>query len=166
MEVKTILSSRKPKASLKGNETLNITIIAQTQQLDTRLPVLPLATFDGTYSHKILSWDLWLRASWIWTTVAKIQQTSKNQNLKDEYFKTIRDYINSGHLIKCVESFQNNQYFLPHHAVTKSYIQVVYDASCSTSNGTSLNSHLLTEHPLQNDIRIIYFVIGEDILLP
>uniref|UniRef100_T1GKQ0 Uncharacterized protein n=1 Tax=Megaselia scalaris TaxID=36166 RepID=T1GKQ0_MEGSC len=53
MEVKTILSSRKPKASLKGNETLNITIIAQTQQLDTRLPVLPLATFDGDpYSWK------------------------------------------------------------------------------------------------------------------
>ncbi|XP_055909270.1 uncharacterized protein LOC129944103 [Eupeodes corollae] len=48
-------------------------------------------------------------------------------------------------------------YFLPHHAVMKEFssttkLRIVFDASCKTSDGTSLNDHLFIGPRLQDDI--------------
>lgn len=51
-------------------------------------------------------------------------------------------------------------YYLPHHAVYRlssstTKVRVVFDGSCKTSSGTSLNDHLLTGPKLQVDIVIL-----------
>lgn len=48
-------------------------------------------------------------------------------------------------------------YFLPHHAIlkpssTSTKLRVVYDASCKTSSGFSLNDTLMTGPKLQTNI--------------
>lgn len=51
-------------------------------------------------------------------------------------------------------------YYIPHHAIfressTTSRLRVVFNALCRTSNGTSLNDHLLFGPKLQTDLTAI-----------
>lgn len=91
----------------------------------------------------------------------KLQQP-QNRELLQEYCSTIQDYIDQGHLLKSNHSASSSPdgYYIPHHAVFKSSstttkVRVIFDASCRTTNATSLNDHLLTGPRLQHDIRNI-----------
>lgn len=92
------------------------------------------------------------------------RKLNSNNTLKNEYHKTIHTYIQSNYLMKVPNSIGSNpkEYYLPHHAVVKessstTKVRVVFDASCRSMDGTSLNNHLLTGAKLQKDIRDIIF---------
>ena len=86
-----------------------------------------------------------------------------------EYNQVLDEYLISGHMKEIAayekQSFDfipnsditNNCYYFPHHAVIKpssttTKLRVVFDASCKTSSGRSLNDELLVGPILQNDI--------------
>lgn len=83
---------------------------------------------------------------------------STSSELKSSYVQSIRDHIAQGHLVKASTSDLNSpHYFLPHHGVIKegsstTKLRIVFDASCKTSSGQSLNDTLLTGPKLQTDI--------------
>ncbi|XP_036347637.1 uncharacterized protein LOC118757014, partial [Rhagoletis pomonella] len=81
---------------------------------------------------------------------------SRNPALANTYREFINEYINKGHmtLLNNPEEARN---LIPHHCVTKAdssttKLRVVFDASCRTSNGKSLNDILLVGPTLQDDI--------------
>ncbi|XP_035232906.1 uncharacterized protein LOC118204716 [Stegodyphus dumicola] len=85
----------------------------------------------------------------------------ENSEFENQYKDFMHEYENLGHMElvtqNCLNRFQNEQYFLPHHAVIKpssttTKLRVVFDASCKTSNGKSLNSILGVGPKLQRDI--------------
>lgn len=86
-----------------------------------------------------------------------------NPHLKEEYHKTMRDYIDSGHMkVADPTDRKGKEFFCPHHPVfkissTTTKVRVVFDASCKTEDGSSLNDYLLTGPKLQTDIRDILF---------
>lgn len=83
-----------------------------------------------------------------------------NDKLRKGYEEYFNGYIEAGHLrLVTVEEISDTQncYFMPHHAVfkessTSTKIRVVFDASCKTTNGFSLNDRLLTGPVLQSDL--------------
>lgn len=91
------------------------------------------------------------------------KKLDKNPELKYAYTKTFKDYLESGHLSPVTKpSKEGCEYFLPHHAVVKdssstTKVRVVFDGSCRSGDGTSLNDHLLTGPKLQKDIRDVFF---------
>ncbi|XP_045455994.1 uncharacterized protein LOC123665778 [Melitaea cinxia] len=81
----------------------------------------------------------------------------RNETLKEEYLKVIREYIAMGHMIRS-ETTDKNFIYLPHHAVIRedkdtTKVRVVYDASASGSNGKSLNDAMMVGPVLQPDLR-------------
>lgn len=89
------------------------------------------------------------------------RKLNANSYLRTEYHKTITNYMQSNHLSKSMTP-TNIGYYLPHNAVTKessttTKVRVVFDASCKSFDGTSLNDHLLTGQKLQKDIREVIF---------
>jgi len=78
-----------------------------------------------------------------------------------EYKRFMQEYIELGHMRE-VNSYQelepNTQaYYLPHHAVrnetsTTTKFRVVFDGSCKTSTGLSLNDVLMVGPTLQDDL--------------
>lgn len=72
LEIRTIICSKKPRTSQRGNETLNTSIIAPpTQQFELRLPVLPLPSFDGNYNE-------WMAFNSIFTSTVHTSTTLEN----------------------------------------------------------------------------------------
>lgn len=72
------------------------------------------------------------------------------------YDQCIQQYLDLGHM-ELVTSHQQSHNYLPHHPVIKessstTKIRPVYDASCKTSNGNSLNSQLLVGPTIQIDL--------------
>src|SRR5436190_9696396 len=62
--------------------------------------------------------------------------------------------------LKEVESSTSPSYYLPHHAVYRptsetSKVRVVFDGSCKTTSGSSLNDHLYIGPKLQTDITLL-----------
>lgn len=74
---------------------------------------------------------------------------SKNQELSNYYKDFMREYVNLNHMEK-VENSNNiptSGYYLPHHGIWKkssstTKLRVVFDGSCSTTSGVSLNDLL------------------------
>ncbi|WP_369199194.1 hypothetical protein, partial [Streptomyces djakartensis] len=92
------------------------------------------------------------------------KKLSANTKLSTEYHKVIQTYISHGWLSKSNASNETSpyQYYLPHHAVEKessstTSTRIVFDGSCKTTDGTSLNDRLLTGKKLQKDIRDVLF---------
>lgn len=76
-----------------------------------------------------------------------------------EYQSFLKEYEELGHMTKVSSDSRKDTtiVFLPHHAVIRNHSQttrlrVVFNASCPTSNGTSLNDHLMTGPKLQTDL--------------
>jgi hypothetical protein len=85
---------------------------------------------------------------------------NKNPVLFNEYKQYIDSFLEAKHIRPAtVEEINDTRhsYFMPHHAVfkessTSTKIRVVFDASCETTNGFSLNNRLLIGPIIQSDI--------------
>ncbi|XP_055604125.1 uncharacterized protein LOC129752361 [Uranotaenia lowii] len=100
-----------------------------------------------------------------------------NPELKAMYVEFIHEYMLMGHMREVTEQKGQNEssqnfncqisqksesvvYYLPHHAVLKpdsttTKLRVVFDASCRTSTGVSLNDGLMVGPVVQNDLMSI-----------
>lgn len=83
-------------------------------------------------------------------------------NLQEQYSLFMSEYLSLGHMTRIVDYQQPRErvYHLPHHAViredsTTTKMRVVFDASCRTSTGSSLNDALMVGPTLQQDLRSI-----------
>ncbi|XP_036327135.1 uncharacterized protein LOC118739731 [Rhagoletis pomonella] len=81
----------------------------------------------------------------------------KNVLLKGEYTKFIQEFFELGHIEVARSCSSSKTYFMPHQAVfkpssTTTRVRVVFDASCKTDNGTSLNEQLLVGPTIQKDL--------------
>lgn len=82
-------------------------------------------------------------------------------NMYAEYRKFLQEYKDLGHMREVdnhMDSTPANQsYYLPHHAVrnetsTTTKFRVVFDGSCKSSSGVSLNDALMVGPTLQEDL--------------
>ncbi|XP_055605543.1 uncharacterized protein LOC129753723 [Uranotaenia lowii] len=88
------------------------------------------------------------------------RRLARNPALHEEYHKFMNEYIELGHMQKVEERDSKKRCFLPHHPVLKeasttTKVRVVFDASCKTSSGISLNDTLLLGPTIQQDLRSI-----------
>ena len=106
------------------------------------------------------------------------RKLEKNPTLKQMYSSFIEEYIQMGHMSKLSDmSLKSGEtsYFLPHHAAMKeesttTKLRVVFDGSCKTSSGISLNDLQLVGPTIQSDLLAILlrfrqhiFVVSADI---
>lgn len=80
----------------------------------------------------------------------------KNSELRVEYNDFMREYCELKHMSECDEE-SSEGFFLPHHAVLKTTslttkCRVVFDSSCKTDTGLSLNDVQYVGPTLQQDI--------------
>ncbi|GFW55992.1 integrase catalytic domain-containing protein [Trichonephila clavipes] len=81
-----------------------------------------------------------------------------NPNLKQLYRDFIHEYLDIGHMEQLSdESEPTVSYYMPHHGVLRldsksTPLRTVFDASCSTSTGESLNSILANGGVIQDDL--------------
>lgn len=90
--------------------------------------------------------------------IALERKFKQNDTLKQEYIKFMREYEHLGHMTRITNTkFQDNGYFLPHHAVLKetsitTKVRVVFDASAKTNSGISLNDTLMIGPTIQQTL--------------
>ncbi|XP_060879186.1 uncharacterized protein LOC132951391 [Metopolophium dirhodum] len=95
------------------------------------------------------------------------KRLQKDTQLKRDYVKFMSEYEALGHMERIDKEIENKdeegKYYIPHHAVrndssTTTKLRVVFDASCKTDTGVSLNDILL------KDITKMYrqFLVVED----
>lgn len=79
----------------------------------------------------------------------------KNQELNSIYVEKMRDLMRAGHLILATENPKPGElvYYIPHHIIEKDN-RVVYDASCKTNKGISLNDIQMLGAKLQKDLHL------------
>lgn len=77
----------------------------------------------------------------------------------NQYQSFLREYAELGHmeLVASKNLAVHPSFYLPHHGVCQQYgssikLRVVFNGSCKTSNGTSLNDILYSGEKLQNDL--------------
>lgn len=75
----------------------------------------------------------------------------KDPELEAEYGKTMQEYLDNGYMKRTCRSPVGPVYYLPHHAVRKKF-RVVFDASCLTDQGISLNECQLVGERLQEEL--------------
>ncbi|XP_066260795.1 uncharacterized protein [Euwallacea similis] len=92
------------------------------------------------------------------------RKLEKNEELKKQYVDFMNEYETLGHMTRLEpigndDSMPNSSYFLPHRAVVKDSIttkcRVVFDASCKTSSGVSLNDTLMVGPVVQDELYAI-----------
>lgn len=78
----------------------------------------------------------------------------KDPAMTTAYKEFMLDYINSGHLIPASlpPEDPSKSYYVPFHIISKKKFRVVFDASCITSTGVSLNDQQLPGEKLQSDL--------------
>lgn len=83
----------------------------------------------------------------------------QNDSMKQQYHEFMREYAALGHMQLASQwlNSDDNGYYLPHHCVIKessstTKLRVVFDASCKTSTGISLNDKQLIGPKLQDDL--------------
>ncbi|XP_073819973.1 uncharacterized protein [Musca autumnalis] len=103
---------------------------------------------------------------------------SKKPELKSMYDEVIQEYLSLGHMEIVNSQNQNSSpcFYLPHHGVYKpesatTKLRVVFNGSCPTASGKSLNDLLYVGPVLQKDIisiilnwRLYKYVFNADIL--
>ncbi|XP_039303433.1 uncharacterized protein LOC120357334 [Solenopsis invicta] len=102
----------------------------------------------------------------------------RDPQLKLQYSQFIDEYLSLGHmrLINALPEERSVNFYLPHHCVYKvtdqsSKLRVVFDASCKTISGISLNDALMVGPVIQQELasiltrlRIFQYVISADII--
>lgn len=83
----------------------------------------------------------------------------KSPKLQKDYQEFMSQYVNLGHMeeVKDLGVAEDKSYYLPHHAVVKddsltTKVRVVFDASCKTSTGVSLNDCLIAGPTIQREL--------------
>ncbi|XP_067208447.1 uncharacterized protein [Linepithema humile] len=91
-----------------------------------------------------------------------LRKANSQPAVKQEYLEFMNEYTQLNHMraVAPVDSANTQVVYIPHHPVIRetsstTRLRVVFDASCTTSNGTSLNSHMLTGAKLQIDLQAI-----------
>ncbi|XP_055622708.1 uncharacterized protein LOC129766221 [Toxorhynchites rutilus septentrionalis] len=86
----------------------------------------------------------------------------RNGNLRKQYCDFLEEYRALGHMYRVYdhENATSPSYHLPHHCVVRedrstTKVRVVFDASCKTPSGPSLNDALMVGPVIQKDIRSI-----------
>ncbi|XP_065080798.1 uncharacterized protein LOC135703480 [Ochlerotatus camptorhynchus] len=86
----------------------------------------------------------------------------REPRLREQYDKFMEEYLELGHMRKVDVTAEGDasRCYLPHHPVVKessttTKVRVVFDASCKTSSGVSLNDALLAGPVIQDDLRSI-----------
>ncbi|KAI5735347.1 hypothetical protein M8J77_017205 [Diaphorina citri] len=84
------------------------------------------------------------------------RKLASNPEVKEQYRSAITAYMKDEHAVLSDYDPNATQFFMPHHAVyrpdkTTTKVRVVFDLSCATNNGISLNSLLHTGPTLYND---------------
>nr|XP_049466975.1 uncharacterized protein LOC120956095 [Anopheles coluzzii] len=87
------------------------------------------------------------------------RRLNTNAKMKEEYVKFMKEYEHLGHMKRLTSPANDSveHYYLPHHAVinessTTTKVRVVFDASCKTSSGYSLNDKLFVGPVVQEDL--------------
>lgn len=85
------------------------------------------------------------------------RKLSKSPNLKSLYTDFISEYRRLGHMSLLPNNSISDGYFLPHHCILKdnsltTKLRVVFDASCKTSTGISLNDIMMVGPTVQSDL--------------
>ncbi|XP_053698734.1 uncharacterized protein LOC128745682 [Sabethes cyaneus] len=87
---------------------------------------------------------------------------NRNPQLAEKYKEFMQEYITLGHMERIDESHNTSQpaFFLPHHPVIRedsstTQVRVVFDASCKSTTGVSLNDAMLVGPVIQEDLRSI-----------
>ncbi|XP_029165367.1 uncharacterized protein LOC114936359 [Nylanderia fulva] len=91
-----------------------------------------------------------------------LRRINNQPAIKQEYSEFMSEYAQLNHMkvIAPVDSVNSQVVYIPHHPVIRetsstTRLRVVFDASCTTSNGTSLNSHMFTGPKLQLDLQSV-----------
>ncbi|XP_070170722.1 uncharacterized protein [Polyergus mexicanus] len=90
------------------------------------------------------------------------QRLRKNPDLAKPYHSFLNEYQSMGHMesVSDENPTLNQAVYIPHHPVLRessstTKLRVVFNASCKTSNGSTLNNHLMTGPKLQRDLSSI-----------
>jgi len=91
------------------------------------------------------------------------RRIENNTELKNEFIKFMKECKELGHMEQVFDDDYTNNVntcYLPHHAVMKKSstsmrLRVVFDASCKSDNGVSLNDTLLKGPVLQDELLFI-----------
>ncbi|XP_062703541.1 uncharacterized protein LOC134285998 [Aedes albopictus] len=89
------------------------------------------------------------------------RRLTRDANLRKQYVTFMEEYLQLGHMRRVEEDQEpTKRCFLPHHPVVKeasttTKVRVVFDASCKTASGLSLNDALLVGPVIQQDLRSI-----------
>ncbi|XP_037955625.1 uncharacterized protein LOC119685424 [Teleopsis dalmanni] len=88
------------------------------------------------------------------------RRLSTNETVWQQYMNFMREYENMGHMEKIDIEGSASHYMIPHHCVLRpesstTKLRVVFDASCKTHNGLSLNDILLTGSKNQYELSSI-----------
>lgn len=84
------------------------------------------------------------------------RQLAKSPKMQEEYSNFIKEYVDLGHMTK-TDGPSVQEYFLPHHCLIKqnaltTKLRVVFDGSCKTDTGISLNDTLMVGPTVQQDL--------------
>ncbi|XP_055522990.1 uncharacterized protein LOC129717170 [Wyeomyia smithii] len=88
------------------------------------------------------------------------RRLARDENLRKEYTTFMDEYRRLGHMQRIDDTDSVQRCYLPHHPVVKessttTKVRVVFDASCKTTTGVSLNDVLLVGPVIQEDLRSI-----------
>ncbi|GFY52296.1 uncharacterized protein TNIN_271871 [Trichonephila inaurata madagascariensis] len=77
----------------------------------------------------------------------------REPDTKDKYVEFLQEYEDLDHMQRVKDEEPGLHYYIPHHAVIfpeskTTKLRVVFDASCKSSNGNSLNDILLKKEAL------------------
>lgn len=83
------------------------------------------------------------------------RRLERDRDLREKYNEFMAEYLELNHMRLANEVEQNLEgYYIPHHPITKRF-RVVFDASCATSNGQSVNDIQLAGPNRQEELDII-----------
>ncbi|XP_062714302.1 uncharacterized protein LOC134291052 [Aedes albopictus] len=90
------------------------------------------------------------------------RRLARDSSLREQYVAFMAEYLDLGHMRLIDEASETSikRCYLPHHPVVKeasttTKVRVVFDASCKTATGVSLNDVLLVGPVVQEDLRAI-----------
>lgn len=82
------------------------------------------------------------------------RKLQKDDALREKYIEFMRELKQLGHMREApAPQIGEVSYYIPHHAIDAEKFRTVFDASCRTSNGESLNSIQLIGPKLQADLQ-------------